>query len=281
MFLFPPFHASGIIRQLILGITNGVCSVTPPPAGTPGQVVEGMVEALQWLYDKGNDGMGKGAKMEVVALPPPHAEYLGSKPELLDRVARTVKSVFCSGGVISLAAGRAIVRRMQLINDIGSTEMGLWPSLVRSVWTGEDKDDTWRYIPLHPSVNVRLDPVSTSSEGEICEAVMQRNEESGWVQPLFRIPQFAGKEVKEKSLGDLFVRHPEQPELLRHAGRADEVLNFGSEKYHPVAVESAIAAHPGVKECVLVGTGRARAALVVRLRDGADVGAVWEVGCCA
>ncbi|KAF2824207.1 acetyl-CoA synthetase-like protein [Ophiobolus disseminans] len=276
MFLFPPFHASGIVRQLLLGITNGLLTITPPGAATPGEIMERMADALEFLMEREE----QGRRVDVLALPPPHAEYLGTHPALLDRIVKTAKVVLFSGGDISLAAGTAIASKMQLTNDIGSTELGLWPSLVRSedgTWNGEKVEDLWRYVPLHPALNIRLDPVADSPEGALCEAIMVHNPEHEWVQPIFKI----FPDSKEKSLGDVFIRHPHHPGLWKHAGRIDDLLNFStSEKFHPVAAETKIAGHPHVEECMMVGTRRPRASLIVRLKERAGVEGVkgvWEL----
>ena len=75
-----------------------------------------------------------------------------------------------AGGDLSSTAGNAIASKMVLINDIGSTEKGLWPSLERpeeGTWNGEKVEHLWRYIPLHPAFNIRLDPVFKSPESEM------------------------------------------------------------------------------------------------------------------
>ena len=93
-----------------------------------------------------------------------------------------------------------------------------------------------------------------------------RNQDDEWVQPLFKI--FTND--NERSLGDLFIRHPRFPELLKHAGRVHDLLNFWSEKFHPTAFENRIAEHPDADECMMIGTMRRAASLVVRLREGGD-----------
>ncbi|KAF2035071.1 acetyl-CoA synthetase-like protein [Setomelanomma holmii] len=202
--------------------------------------------------------------VDIVAIPPPHAEYLGSNPALLDRVAARAKKLVWSGGEIFVAAGNAIAAKMRPHNELGSTELGLWPSLERNAVS----DENWQYVPIHPAMNMRLDPVAKTAEGEdICEGVMVKNDESGWVQPLFRIYT----DVKEKSLGDLFVRHPQHPELLRPVGRTDDMLYFQSEKFFPAVAEGKIAAHLGVEQVMMVGTKRSRGALIIRLQKNAKL----------
>jgi acyl-coenzyme A synthetase/AMP-(fatty) acid ligase len=181
------------------------------------------------------------------------------------------------GGDLGVETGNIIAQKMQLNTDVGSTELGLWPSLARSetsMWNGEKIDEYWHYLPLHPALNIRLDFVSSSPEGDIGEAIMVRNDEDGWVQPLFKIYT----SDKERSLGDLFIRHTRHPELWKHHGRVDDLLNFiTTEKFHPGVAEQRIGAHPAVEEIMMVGTRRPKSALIVRLLEGSKVDDIWKV----
>jgi hypothetical protein len=151
--------------------------------------------------------------------------------------------------------------------------MGLWPAVERDNEVGDDAGGMWHYIHFHPAVNIRLDPVSDSLDGEICEATMVRNQ-GEYVQPLFKIYT----DDKERSVGDLFIRHPKNPALWRHCGRSDDLLNFiTTEKFHPAAAELRLTSHPCIEEVVMVGTRRPKGALIVRLSTGKTVQDIWNV----
>jgi acyl-coenzyme A synthetase/AMP-(fatty) acid ligase len=271
LFPFPPFHASGAIGQTFFGPCSGTTIVLPPPALTPDSSVNIIADTLDFLGD------AEGAKVDIVALPPPHMEYLASQPAILERVSKRVKMAMFGGGDLGVEVGNIIAQKMQLNTDVGSTELGLWPSLARSetsMWNGEKVDEYWHYLPLHPALNIRLDFVSSSPQGDIGEAIMVRNDEDGWVQPLFKIYT----NDKERSLGDLFIRHPRHPELWKHHGRVDDLLNFiTTEKFHPGVAEQRIGAHPAVEEIMMVGTRRPKSALIVRLLEGSKVDDIWKV----
>jgi acyl-coenzyme A synthetase/AMP-(fatty) acid ligase len=272
LFPFPAFHTSGIAGQLFFPLGSGMTMVIPPPPDpTPSSAVNLLAEVLEFLGDD------DGSRIHVLTLPPPYIEYMCNHPALLERVSRRVKTVMFGGSAISLAAGNAVAAKMQTVNDFGSTELGLWPSLERSesnVWNGEEVDELWRYTPLHPALNIRLDPITSTSEGDVCEATIVRNDEGGWIQPIFKVYT----EDKERSLGDLFVRHPRHPELWRHCGRSDDVLNFiTTEKFIPVAAEQAISASPAVEEVIMLGTMRPQSALIIRLKEGAMLDDAWKV----
>jgi acyl-coenzyme A synthetase/AMP-(fatty) acid ligase len=271
MFLFPAFHTSGISGYLLFPLCRRMTCVIPlPPAPTLSSVMDQIAEVLDWLGDD------DGARAHLITLPPPHMEYMGSNPAMLDRISQRVKTVMFGGGGISVAEGNAVAAKMKLINDVGSTELGLWPSLERpesNIWNGDKVDELWRYTPLHPVLNIRLDPVDSTPEGDVCEAIMIRNVE-GWVQPLFKI----NTKDKERSLGDLFIRHPRHPDLWRHYGRSDDVLNFlTGEKFIPVAAEQRISANTAVEEVIMVGTTRPKSALIIRLKDGASLEDAWKM----
>lgn len=268
IFPFPAFHTSGVYGHLFLPLATGTTVILPPPADSPAAAMDGLVDALDFLGD------APDARVEMLALPPPHMEYLAQNPGLLDRVSR-VGTVMFGGGGISTFAGRTIAKKMRMVNDIGSTELGLWPSLERpwsNVWNGEEVEDLWQYTPMHPVLNLQFRPVASSVDGEVGEAVLVRDDKEV-VAPIFHI----FTQEKEKSLGDLFVRHPKHPELWKHYGRADELLNFiTTEKFHPAVAERQIGDHEAVEEVMMVGTRRPKAALILRLKEGKSVDDVWD-----
>jgi acyl-coenzyme A synthetase/AMP-(fatty) acid ligase len=272
IFQFPAFHTSGIYGHLFLPIGTGAISVLAPIAPTPAAIMEAVGDVVDLTCEDNSHSV------HLLVAAPPLMEYLGSQESLLDRVSRHIKMVMFGGGGISTVAGTALARKVQIINDVGTTEGGLWPSLERpkaDTSKGEDLDGFSQYTAVHPALNIRLDPVSTSPEGEVCEAVMVRNsDDSGFVQPLFKI----FTEEKEVSTGDLFIRHPRYPELWKHAGRLDEMLNFiTNEKFQPAAAEGRITAHPAVEEAMIVGTRRPTGALIMRMKEGMTLEDAWEI----
>lgn len=119
----PPFHASGVIVQVIFGVGTGCSNVYPSPAMTPGDVVDRGIEVLEYLSSIGEKNV------DWMCLPPPHAEYLASKPELLARYSKQVDIAMYSGGDISSQAGNILASKMQLWGMMASTENCCWPTL--------------------------------------------------------------------------------------------------------------------------------------------------------
>ncbi|KAJ4363131.1 hypothetical protein N0V83_010251 [Neocucurbitaria cava] len=266
MFMFPPFHASGFFGSLFFQLLTGATVIFPPAAASPQAQMDAMAESLDLLDEP----------VDSVPMPPPHVEYLGANPGLLDRVSNKIKTAYWAGGDISMAAGNAVSAKMQLFTSMGSTELGLWPSLRKSgPWNAENVDEHWHYMRFHPAQNIKFIPMSDSADGQLYEAVMVRNKDDEWVQPIFKISSNAGE--KEVKLGDLYTQHPQDAQLWKHYGRADDLLVFiTSEKFHPGAAERRITSHPGVEDVMIVGTRRAKASLIVKLGEGVRLDDVWD-----
>lgn len=258
-------HASGPVSMVLLPFCMGATVIWPPPTTSPAAGMEAMANALDFLGDKG--------KVQVLIIPPPHVEYLAAHPALLDRVSSRVQSINYAGGDISTAAGNTINSKVRLSTRLASTELGAWPAL-RKPQAGleEGVPDEWHWMRMHPAGNTYLDIISDSAEGPVGEAVIKRNLDSGWVQPVFKMyPQDT-----ERRLGDLFVTHPLHPDLWKFVGRADERLDFTTTRMvHPHRTEKRIAENPAVLEVMMVGTRRPRAALIVRLAEGKGLDDVW------
>lgn len=268
MTLFPAFHASGIICALFFQLLLGTTVVYAPARLAPNESVDVAADAL--------DSLGEEGRVDVVALPPPHTEYLGANATLLDRFSKRVKTVVFGGGDLSHSAGDTIATKMQVVNHIASTELGLWTELHKPGSVDTEKVEAeWSYVQFHPSSHIRFDAVSEAKEGTLYEAIMVRNQgEGAYVQPIFRI----FPDVNEITLGDMFTRHPHNPKQWKHAGRADDLLNFlTSETFHPGNAERRITAHSGVAEAVIVGTRRPKASLIIRLNNETVLDKVWEV----
>jgi hypothetical protein len=257
--------------MVLLPLQRGMTPVYPPTWTTPGEAVEGALAALDVLAagKEEGDGKGKGWVVDTILLPPPCIEHLGAYPPLLERLSRGVQTVMWSGGSVSRSTGDAVANKMIVVNALASTEMSVWPTSHRA--GASMRDGMWEYMAPHPALNMRFDPVSETPEGMAYEAVLVKNdgvEWDGYVQPLFDIYQ----EVQEKEMGDLFVQHPDDKELWKHYGRADDLLVFiTSGKFNPVAAERRLASHPAIAEVIMVGTRRPTASLIIRLESGGKV----------
>jgi acyl-coenzyme A synthetase/AMP-(fatty) acid ligase len=272
LFTFPAFHASGIIGMILFPLQLGVTPIYPPTWATPAAGVEAALAAVDILAAR--DG---GVRVDCVALAPPCVEYLSKQPDLLQRLSQRTQQIGWGGGSVSPAASEIIAAQVSVVSVMASTELGIWPSIYRSD-ANLRETAYWEHTTLHPALNIHFDPVSSSADGvTLYEAVMHRNngeEHDGYVQPIFSI----FPDAKERRLGDLFMQHPENPELWKYYGRADDLLVFlTNEKFFPTAAEQKIASHAGVAEVAMVGTRRPKASLIVRLEDGVGLSDIWDV----
>lgn len=267
---FPPFHASGVLLQVIFGVGTGCSNVYPPPAMTPSQTMDLGATALEYLASRGEKNV------DWLCVPPPHAEYLASQPELLQRYAKYCDTAMYAGGDISTTAGNTIASELRFWCLIASTENAVWaPVFEISPHHGENGIEDWHYSRYHPNLNLRFEPVSDSDDGPICEAVITRNEPGSWTQPCFLIA--AHEHKHEFHLEDLFIEHPTKKGMWKHHGRADDLLNFiTTEKFHPTATERLLATDTNIEEVMMVGTRRPAASLIVRLKDGTRVEDIWK-----
>ncbi|KAG6837399.1 putative NRPS-like protein biosynthetic cluster [Arthromyces matolae] len=68
---------------------------------------------------------------------------------------------------------------------------------------------------------------------------------------------------------DLLIRHPNNPELWKVYGRADDqIMHSTGEKTNPVPIESIINRHPSVASSLVFGRGRFQAGLLVQPIEG-------------
>ncbi|KAF1945066.1 acetyl-CoA synthetase-like protein [Clathrospora elynae] len=286
LFLYPPFHASGLKAMTMIPLLTGATIVYPPHWSTPAECVDGMISALSILPPLSSV---PGKVVDSLCMPPPVMEYIGSdaNARVLEKISRGILSATWAGGDISVLAGNAVARKMDAFVGFGSTEMGLMPSLRRRGRPSlerEEEGEGWHYITFHPALNLRFDPIpgqdrkgeKEAGEGKIYEAVMVRNdgqEWDGWVQAMFTIYP----DIQEKRLGDLFIRHPRDEASWKHHGRADDLLVFSTnEKFHPGTAERRIAAYPSVSEVIMVGTRRTSASLILGLEGDKDMEGVWQ-----
>lgn len=203
----------------------------------------------------------KKTHVDIVTLIPTHIEDLGRNQELLGFLSQKVETVTWGGGDVSVAAGDAISQKLKLFTCVGSTEMGLWPTLRRS---GPWILDQWKFVRFHPAMNMTLQPRSNG----LFEGCIRRNSEPEYEQPIFKL----FPNLEEYASGDLFSPHPSDPQLWQHRGRADDMQVFAAgEKFHPTDVEKLIAQHPDVQAVLFVGTRRTQGALLLEMNASTPI----------
>ncbi|KAF5676476.1 transferase family [Fusarium circinatum] len=74
--------------------------------------------------------------------------------------------------------------------------------------------------------------------------------------------------MNEFNFKDLFIKHPEKPNLWLYMGRSNDIICLeDAQKLSPIETENMICAHPSVKGCVMIGNGQKFACLMVELKD--------------
>ncbi|KAH7120924.1 hypothetical protein B0J11DRAFT_569715 [Dendryphion nanum] len=260
--LMPHFHASGFMGSLFMPLYTGTTTTLPPASILPSTAIA--AAALPHIP----------GPVDIIASPPPYIEELGANPALLTQISSKIKSAMWVGGDISVTTGSTISAKMQLFDDLGSTEMGLWPILrPEGAWNAKGVQEFWHYFRPHPALGLEFEAVSSASsvgasskpDEELYEGVIIRNRDSEWQQPIFKV----FTQAKEFRTGDLFTEHPSEKGLWKHYGRADDLLVFATgEKFHPGGVERRVGRVEGVKEVLMVGTRRIGGALIVKVEEG-------------
>ena len=111
-----------------------------------------------------------------------------------------------------------------------------------------DPED-WPYVCINPVWNgIEMRPVAN-----LFELVYVRNPECEDFQAVFG----ANPHLTEYPMRDLYSQHPTKPHHWKHEGRKDDIIVFKNGcKFNPILHERLISAHPRVRACMIVGTGK-------------------------
>lgn len=144
-----------------------------------------------------------------------------------------------------------ISTRLRLFTYLGSTEMGIWPSIRHLQGEGHTHKDLTS-LCFHPQANIEF----RHQTDELYSAVFVRNSDPGEIQSIFCV----FPELEEFDTKDVFrnVSGTGQERFWAHHGRSDDLQSFHSGgKWHPVLTERRILAeHPSlIQEISIIGTG--------------------------
>lgn len=167
--------------------------------------------------------------------------------------------IYC-GGDLPQPIGDTVAAKIKLTNLYGASEVGMISTIHSKTDRNPLKD--WRYLHINPQMGAELRQV-TDIEYEL---VLVRN-------PEFKAHQFSFTifpDRQEYHTNDLFVRHPNKPDLWRWSSRADDVIVFlNGEKTNPVSMEQYVAvSNPEVSAVLVAGARRFQASLLVELEPG-------------
>ncbi|OAA53543.1 transferase family protein [Cordyceps fumosorosea ARSEF 2679] len=237
---FPMSHGAGIIMNLLLPALLDLLCVMGPVGVLPNIT---LVEAL-----------AERARVDIWSMVPSLTDEVGETPDVLAKLAPS-KFICASGGPVSpvsAAKANAVVR---VLNLTGTTEGLFIGNLVPA------RED-WFWFAFHPYSGFEFKPLD---EDDTYEHWIHRDDRHA---ELFQGIYHTFPEQRSINFKDLYAQHPTKPYLWSFKGRNDDlvVLSNGY-KISPLQTEALIGAHPAVAGCLVFGTGKPQAALLVELQD--------------
>ncbi|KIM94081.1 hypothetical protein OIDMADRAFT_136765 [Oidiodendron maius Zn] len=235
---FPMSHGAGIIMNILMPALYNLHCILGPPDVLPNM---GLVESLA---DHG--------KIDIWSMVPSLVDELGETPDVLAKF-KSSKFICASGGPVSPIIASKVNDVVRVLNLTGTTE-GLF---IGNLWV--ERQD-WHWFAFHPFSGFEFKEV----EPGVYEHWVHRNENWALFQGLF----YTFPDKESVNLKDLYIRHPTKPNLWAFKGRSDDVIVLSNGyKISPLDVEALITTHPAVEGCLMIGTGKPQAGLLIELKD--------------
>ena len=190
----------------------------------------------------------------IAFIVPSIVQDLSQDPALLGYCAQHLDAILYCGGDLPQAIGDIVAAKIKLFNQFGATELGLTPNIL-SLKDRSNAD--WKYVQFHPKLGLELRHVAD----DVFELYAVRNPKLKDYQYTFTL----FPDQMEYASRDLFVRHPDKPDLWKWKARADDIIVFlNGEKTNPISMEQHITArNPEVAAVLVVGAQRFQAALLI------------------
>ncbi|KAI4198519.1 MAG: hypothetical protein LQ350_005248 [Teloschistes chrysophthalmus] len=219
------------------------------------------------------ESLADHAKIDIWSMVPSLVDELGETPGVLAKF-RSSKFICASGGMYGLivifcretivltcffqgpvgpiTAGK-VNETIRVLNLTGTTEGLFIGNLV------VDRDD-WLWFAFHPFSGFEFKEV----EPGVYEHWVHRNEQ--W--PLFQGIFHTFPAEQSINLKDLYIRHPTKPNLWAFKGRSDDIVVLSNGyKISPLDTEAFVTTHPAIDGCLMIGTGKPQAGLLIELKD--------------
>ncbi|TGJ79002.1 hypothetical protein E0Z10_g9760 [Xylaria hypoxylon] len=235
---FPMSHGAGIIMDILMPALYDLHCVLGPVNAIPNI---NLVEAL-----------AESANIDIWSMVPSLVDELGETPEVLAKL-KSSKFICASGGPASPVSAGKVNEVIRVLNLTGTTEGLFIGNLVPS------RED-WFWFYFHPSSGFEFKQL----DADTYEHWVHRNDQ--W--PLFQGIFHTFPDKQSINFKDLYTRHPTNPNLWAFKGRSDDlvVLSNGY-KISPLETEAYITTHPAVEGCLVFGTGKPQAGLLIELKD--------------
>ncbi|CEI60243.1 hypothetical protein FVEN_g6417 [Fusarium venenatum] len=235
---FPMSHGAGILMDVVIAPLFGLHCVLGPRDVIPN------LELISSLADH--------IKIDIWSMIPSLTDELGEAPDILPKLSRS-KFICASGGPVSSVLGSKVNEHVRVLNLTGTSE-GLF---IGNLWV--DRQD-WHWFAFHPWSGFDFKMV----EPGLYEQWIHRNEHADLFQGLFQTFQ----DVDSFNFKDLYVPHPTKPGFWASHGRSDDVVVLSNGyKISPLDTEALVTTHPAVDGCVMIGSGKPQAGLLIELKD--------------
>ncbi|KAI6779256.1 Transferase family protein [Emericellopsis cladophorae] len=198
------------------------------------------------------DDLAESAKIDIWSMVPSLVDEVGETPEILAKL-KPSKFICASGGPVSPVSASKVNEVIRVLNLTGTTEGLFIGNLV------PPRED-WYWFCFHPYSGFEFKQV----EEDTYEHWVHRNQH--W--QLFQGIYHTFPEKTSINFKDLYMRHPTKPNLWAFKGRSDDlvVLSNGY-KISPLETEAFVTTHPAIHGCLIFGTGRPQAGLLIELKD--------------
>ncbi|KAF2258812.1 transferase family protein [Lojkania enalia] len=235
---FPMCHGAGIIMDILMPALFGLHCILGPPNVIPNiSLIESLAEH---------------AKIDIWSMVPSLVDELGETPDVLAKF-RSSKFICASGGPVSPVSAGKVNNVIRVLNLTGTTEGLFIGNLV------VDRED-WFWFAFHPYSGFEFKEV----EAGTYEHWVHRNEHATLFQGIFHT--FPDKE--SINFKDLYMRHPQKPNLWAFKGRNDDLIVLSNGyKILPLEIEALISTHPAINGCLVVGSNKLQAGLLIELKD--------------
>ncbi|KAF4467008.1 hypothetical protein FALBO_6157 [Fusarium albosuccineum] len=192
------------------------------------------------------------AKIDIWSMIPSLTDELGEAPDILPKLSRS-KFICASGGPVSPTMGSKVNEFIRVLNLTGTSE-GLF---IGNLWV--DRQD-WHWFAFHPWSGFEFKEV----EPGLYEQWIHRNEHADLFQGLFQ----TFRDQDSFNFKDLYVQHPTKPGLWAYHGRSDDIVVLSNGyKISPLDTEALVTTHPAIDGCLMIGSGKPQAGLLIELKD--------------
>ncbi|MCJ1283549.1 hypothetical protein MMC26_002879 [Xylographa opegraphella] len=238
---FPMSHGAGIIMNILLPSLFRLHCIMGPAGVIPNM---NLIESL-----------AEHARIDIWSMIPSLVDELGEIPDVLAKF-KSSKFICASGGPVSPTSAGKVNDVVRVLNLTGTTE-GLF---IGNLWVARED---WLYFAFHPFSGFEFKEV----EPGIYEHWVHRNEHA----PLFQGIFYTFPDQTIINFKDLYAKHPTKPNLWAYKGRNDDIVVLSNGyKISPLDTEALVTTHPAIEGCLVIGTGKPQAGLLIELKNPAS-----------